>query len=201
MQLPTKEQIKTIAVVVLIIIVTILATLKLNSYINQKTEPKETIMTQEEVQNPEKLRQEVNKNSGANLDTYQSREVTNTVTKIIERDRKPNTTIETNGTEYLTKAKAYANEQKADAYVIAPAKGETKEVKDINKTDVVNLNQYNIEAYPARQMGMTYYSDGDIAIDYQQQVKILGKHMYVGPAVKIDNDKSTAIGITATIPF
>ena len=49
MQLPTKEQIKTIAVVVLIIIVTILATLKLNSYINQKTEPKETIMTQEEV--------------------------------------------------------------------------------------------------------------------------------------------------------
>ena len=105
MQLPTKEQIKTIAVVVLIIIVTILATLKLNSYINQKTEPKETIMTQEEVQNPEKLRQEVNKNSGANLDTYQSREVTNTVTKIVERDRKPDTTIETNGTEYLRRLK------------------------------------------------------------------------------------------------
>lgn len=201
MQLPTKEQIKTIAVVVLIIIVTILATLKLNSYINQKTEPKETIMTQEEVQNPEKLRQEVNKNSGANLDTYQSREVTNTVTKIIERDRKPDTTIETNGTEYLTKAKAYANEQKADAYVIAPAKGEKKEVKDINKTDVVNLNQYNIEAYSQHQLGIAYYSDKNITVDYQQQVKVFGKHMYVGPAIKIDKDKDVQLGAKVTIPF
>ena len=201
MNLPTKEQVKTVAIVVLIIIVTILATLKINSYINQKTEPQPTIMTQEDSQNPDKLRQEVNKKSGANLDTYQSREVTNTITKIIERDRKPDIVVGATGSNYEQKAKSYANEKKADAFVITPAKGETKEVKDIKPNDTVNLNQYNISAYPDRQMGFTYYSDGDIAVDYQQQVKIFGKHMYVGPSVKVDNDKSTSIGITATIPF
>ena len=43
MQLPTKEQIKTIAVVVLIIIVTILATLKLNSYRDWETDRKSVV--------------------------------------------------------------------------------------------------------------------------------------------------------------
>ena len=85
--------------------------------------------------------------------------------------------------------------------MITPAKGEKKEVKDIKPTDTVQLNQYNIQAYPKNQMGLAYYNDKTIEVDYQKQVKVFGKHMYVGPAVKVDKDGKTGVGVKMTIPF
>ena len=173
----------------------------LNHYINVKNEPQPTIMTQEDVQNPLKLQEAVNHNSGAHLNTTQAREVTNTITKIIERDRKPDTVVQSTGQTYLQDSKQYAKDKKADAFVITPAKGEKKEVKDIKPTDTVQLNQYNIQAYSRNQLGVAYYNDKTIEVDYQKQVKVFGKHMYVGPAVKVDKDGKTGVGVKMTIPF
>ena len=197
----TTQNIKYVIIAIIIILCGVFAAVKINHYINTKNEPQPTIMTQEDSQNPLKLKEEVNHNSGAHLNTTQAREVTNTITKIIERDRKPNTVVQSTGQTYLQDSKQYAKDKKADAFVITPAKGEKKEVKDIKPTDTVQLNQYNIQAYSRNQLGVAYYNDKTIEVDYQKQVKVFGKHMYVGPAVKVDKDGKTGVGVKMTIPF
>ena len=197
----TTQNIKYVIIAIIIILCGVFAAVKINHYINAKNEPQPTIMTQEDSQNPLKLKEEVNHNSGAHLNTTQAREVTNTITKIIERDRKPDTVVQSTGQTYLQDSKQYAKDKKADAFVITPAKGEKKEVKDIKPTDTVQLNQYNIQAYSRNQLGVAYYNDKTIEVDYQKQVKVFGKHMYVGPAVKVDKDGKTGVGVKMTIPF
>lgn len=197
----TTQNIKYVIIATIIILCGVFAAVKINHYINTKNEPQPTIMTQEDSQNPLKLKEEVNHNSGAHLNTTQAREVTNTITKIIERDRKPDTVVQSTGQTYLQDSKQYAKDKKADAFVITPAKGEKKEVKDIKPTDTVQLNQYNIQAYSRNQLGIAYYNDKTIEVDYQKQVKVFGKHMYVGPAVKVDKDGKTGVGVKMTIPF
>ena len=197
----TTQNIKYVIIAIIIILCGVFAAVKINHYINAKNESQPTIMTQEDSQNPLKLKEEVNHNSGAHLNTTQAREVTNTITKIIERDRKPDTVVQSTRQTYLQDSKRYAKDKKADAFVITPAKGEKKEVKDIKPTDTVQLNQYNIQAYSRNQLGVAYYNDKTIEVDYQKQVKVFGKHMYVGPAVKVDKDGKTGVGVKMTIPF
>ena len=200
-KLLTTQNVKYVIIAIIIILCGVFAAVKINHYINVKNEPQPTIMTQEDSQNPLKLKEEVNHNSGAHLNTTQAREVTNTITKIIERDRKPDTVVQSTGQTYLQDSKQYAKDKKTDAFVITPAKGEKKEVKDIKPTDTVQLNQYNIQAYPKNQMGLAYYNDKTIEVDYQKQIKVFGKHMYVGPVVKVDKDGKTGVGVKMTIPF
>lgn len=198
----TTQNVKKIVIGILILLVIIFAFYKINHYINAKTGTVTPVtMTIDESKDPFKLKTAVNQNSDARLNDYQANEVTNTITKIIDRNREPDKVIASTGTTYKSDIDSYAKSQKADAVVVTPAKGETKQVSDIKPTDTVNLNQYNIKAYPKHQVSVARYSDGDTTIDYETQVKVFGAHAYVGPTVKVSQDNGVSAGVKVTIPF
>jgi len=168
---------------------------------NKPEEITTVTMSKEDVLDEQKVKQYVNANSDANLNTYQSQEIVHTVERIIERDKKPTQIVTTTGSNYKEESKKVANDKKADAVIVAPSKNEDKKIEDIKENDIVNLNQYNVYAYPKRQLSFTYYADGDKAIDLEYQVKVFGKHMYAGPSIKVSDDGKTTIGAKLTIPF
>lgn len=192
---------KWILIGIIAILIGVLAYIGYNHYSNEK-EPQVVTTNIETATDPDKLQKLINQNSNANLNKYQTREVTNTITKIVERDRQPETVVTSTGKNYEKVAQKEATKRNADAVVVTPSQGETKQIEDIKDSDVVNLNQYNIQAYPKHIMSVGAYSDGDVTVDYENQIKFLGKHMYVGPSVKYNNkDHDVAMGIKATIPF
>lgn len=197
----TIAKIKNIFIAMLILILIVFVAYKINQHLNKENiEP--AIMTQEEVKDPNKVREAINKNSNANISQYQAREVTNTITRIIEKEVKPTATVTTTGANYQEKSKEYATKQKADAVIITPSNGETKAVEEIKPTDVVNLNQYNIKAYPENLFSLGAYGDGDVTVDYEHKIKIFGAHAYIGPSVKYGtHDGNLTAGMKLTIPF
>jgi hypothetical protein len=168
---------------------------------NKTHELKPAIMSKEDVLKPEKVRDFVNKNSDANLNNYQAQQVVRTVERIIETDRKPNNVSHANGSNYGQVATDYAKKHKADATIVTPAPNETKKMEDIKPDDNVTLNQYNVYAYPKRQVSVAYYADGDKTLDLEYQMKLFGKHVYAGPTIKMSKDGSVTAGAKLTIPF
>lgn len=198
----TTENIKKLLICIIAIAALIFVFYKVNNYINAKTGKITPVtMTIDDSKDPFKLKTAVNDNSDARLDDYQAKEVSNTITKIIDRNREPDRTVNTVGSNYQSEVSSYAKQQKADAVVVTPAKGETKQVSDIKDTDNVTINQYNIKAYPKHQVSVAHYTDGDTTIDYETQVKIFGAHAYIGPTVKLSKDDGTSVGVKMTIPF
>ena len=170
-------------------------------YFNKTVENNPITMTKEEILDENTVKEYVNKNTDANINNYQSKEIVKTVERIIEHDRKPNQVVTTTGKDYKQVSKEQAEKKKVDATIIAPAKNETKTVDEIKEDDIVNLNQYNVYAYPKRQLSFTYYADHDKAIDLEYQIKLFGKHMYAGPSVKISDNGKTTVGVKVTVPF
>lgn len=170
-------------------------------YYNKTKESQPVIMTKTDVLKPEKVKEFVNKNSDANLNNYQARQVTRTVERIIETDRKPNNIMQANGSNFNIVANNYAKSKKADATILTPAPNEDKNIEDIKPDDNVTLNQYNIYAYPKRQVSVAYYADGDKTLDLEYQAKIFGKHVYAGPTIKMSKDGDVTAGVKVTIPF
>lgn len=170
-----------------------------NKYISK--EPTPVTMTIDDSKNPFKLKETVNDNNSNKLTTYQAQEASSTITKIIDNNRKPSSVITTTGSKYVETSKVEAKKVKADDIVITPAKGETKQISDIKPTDTVTLNQYNIKAYPEKQIGVAYYSDRTLEVEYTKHVKVFGAHAYVGPAVKMDSNQKVSVGAKLIIPF
>jgi hypothetical protein len=194
------KKFKPIIACILIIALIAFVGYKINKKMNKEITP--VIMTQEEVEDPEKIQQMVNENSDVNISKYQAKEITNTITQIVEEEVQPTTVVQTTGENYQQKSKEYAEQHKADAVIITPTKGETKTVEEIKPTDVVNLNQYNIKAYPENLISIGAYGDGDVCFDYEHKIKVFGAHAYIGPSVKYNTkDKDATVGVKLTIPF
>lgn len=193
-----------LAIIAILLCISIgLACWKVNKKINIENEPKPVEMTLEQAKDVERVKNEINNNSGARVDNFQAKEVVDKIVYITENNEPPQTIIYTNGENYKEESKQYAEKKKADAVIITPSQGETKKIEDIKPTDTVNLNQYNIKAYPKNQIGVAYYSDGDMTVDYQRQIKVFGAHMYIGPAVKFNTrgEHHAAVGVKLTVPF
>lgn len=190
--------VKILAILLSLCIITFVA-YKVNQYLTKDgTTP--VVMTLNDAKDKFKLKEQVNKTSNANLNDYQAGEVSDGITKIVDEDRKPNNVIHTTGKDYKIDAKTYAESKKTDAVVITP-KDPNTDINNIKSTDNVVLNQYNIQAYPKHQFSVAHYTDGDTTIDYETQVKLFGKHMYIGPTAKLSNSGKAAVGIKLTIPF
>lgn len=194
--------IKKIAAIILLIIILVgigLITNKIYTKFFQK-EVTPVTTTIEKSENATEVKKLVNDNSNADITDYQAGKIASTITKINDNNRTPDYSVKTTGSQYQQVAKTEGTKNKADAVIITPAKG-SKDVSEIKDTDNVTLNQYNIKAYPEKEIGITIYSDREISVDYQKQVKILGSVFYAGPAVKISADRGVAVGVRISKPF
>jgi hypothetical protein len=66
----------------------------------------------------------------------------------------------------------------------------------------VTLDQINTQLYPKNELGVTYYFDHSVAVDYQKDIKVFNKMFYGGPAVMYDSkEKDLKIGVRLSTSF
>ena len=111
-----------LAIIAILLCVSIgLACWKINKKINIENEPKPVEMTLEQAKDVERVKNEINNNSGARVDNFQAKEVVEKIVYITENNEPPQTIIYTNGENYKEESKQYAEKKKADAVIITPS--------------------------------------------------------------------------------
>ena len=162
------------------------------------------IMTEEQVKDPKYVKDEINKNSNSHITDSQSREIVKQIEYIAVENKQPEYVVQTTREKLDEVSKAEQKKHDADAAIIAPS-NDNKYSFDIDKLPAntpVNLNQYNIKAYPKHLLSMTAMSDKSASISYQTKVKIFGATGYIGPAVSYNGEsKKGAVGLSVTIPL
>lgn len=199
MSVNIKQILAIIAVVFTIAAVLVIGNRLYNRFVNQ--DPVPVTMTTEDAEDPTKLKQAVNNAQATKLGDDQAKTVSASIKSIVDGNRAPVTTTSTTAANYKATATTYAKSVGADATVITPSKNEARDVTKVDPSTPVQLNQYNIKAYPKTMIGVGAYSDKSVVVDYQKQVKVFGQPVYIGPSVKVDGTGSAAIGVKLTAAF
>ena len=194
-----KQVLAVVAVVLVVAAVLVIGNKLYNRFVNQ--DPVPVMMTTEDAEDPVKVKRTVNDAQATKINDDQARTVATQIKTINDEGRRPVTTVSTTAATYKSTAATYAKSTGADAVVIAPAKDEKRDVTKVDPSTPVQLNQYNIKAYPKTMVGVGVYTDKSLIVDYQKQVKVFGQPVYVGPSVKIDGNGGAAVGVKLTASF
>ncbi len=158
-----------------------------------------TYMPQQQAETPQGVQSAAN-NAKVHISPGQAAEVAQAVQEA--KMRPPDQTIQTTGAG-MTQALASVQQQTGAHLQIVtdPAKPDKPPDKP-KPEEPVNLNVYNIKAYPKRMLEVTVYRNAaDVA--YLTRVQVFGATGYLGPVASYDADRSSKIRIGArlTIPL
>lgn len=131
------------------------------------------------------------------ISEYQAKEFSQQINESL--DKPPDKVIPTTGSEWEKMAKKYSNG--ADIVFVTDPKRPGQKPNP-GKDDVVNLNQYNLFAYPKTQAIIGFSPGKEVIASYQWKV-LKGKGMagYLGPYGRLDLEKTerSSFGIMITV--
>ncbi|MDT8901814.1 hypothetical protein [Anaeroselena agilis] len=164
-----------------------------------KTQPV-TYEPQQQAETPQGVQTAAN-NAGVHVSPDQAQEVAQAVQEA--KPWTPDQVIQTTGAG-MTQALANVQQQTgAQVQIVTdPAKPDKPPDKP-KPEESVNLNVYNVKAYPKRMLEVTVYRDAaDVA--YMTRVTVFKRTGYLGPVVSYDADRAgekVRIGARLTIPL
>lgn len=140
-------------------------------------------------------------NAGVHISSGQAKAAANAIKEAATRP--PDQVVQTIGAG-MTQALADSRKQTgAQVQIVTdPARPDKKPEKPADEQSV-NLNVYNIKAYPRHLLEVTVYKNAaDVA--YMTRVQVFGATGYLGPVVSYDADRAgskTRIGIRLSVPL
>ena len=183
----------TITIIVVAIAVLIIAAVCMSC----KHEPQTvTTETQQEVQTESGIEQAADA-ADVPLERSQAQSAANQIRYIIKHDTQPVYTITTDGESWQSQSNAARERSGADFAIVTP-KDSTTDVHTLKQNDVVELNQYNIKAYPKVIRTVSASPDIDSGgrgistaeMSVSRQIGKTGKYIGAGAEYNVDNHKT-----------
>lgn len=155
-----------------------------------------TTETQQEVQTESGIEQAADA-ADVPLERSQAQSAASQIRYIIKHDTQPVYTITTDGARWQSQSNAARERSGADFAVVTP-KDSTTDVHTIKQSDVVELNQYNIKAYPKVIRTVSVSPDIDSGgrgistaeMSISRQIGKTGKYIGAGAEYNADNHKT-----------
>ena len=183
----------TITIIVVVISVLIIAAVCMSC----KHEPQTvTTETQQEVQTESGIEQAADA-ADVPIDRQQAQSAAKQIQYIIKHDSKQEYTITTDGANRQSQSKAAQERSGADFAVVTP-KDETTDISTIDKKATVELNQYNVKAYPKVIRTISVSPDIDSGgrgistaeVAVSRQIGKTGKYVGAGVDYNVDNHRT-----------
>lgn len=161
-----------------------------------------TVQSQNLAQTPAGVRDAAN-NAHVNMLQSQLEEAARQIA--ILKNKPPETIVRTIPVEVTKVIESERVKTGADFAIVTDPKQpdkkvDLKEIEKLPESTTVNLNQYNIKAYPQHLAEVTLYSAKDYDAAYLSKIKVLGATGYVGPVIS-RTDNNMKIGVRVTVPF
>lgn len=159
-----------------------------------------TNMPQQQAETPQGV-QEAAENAGVHISQGQAEEAAQAIQEAATRP--PDSTIQTTGAGVPQALQESREEAKADFQIVTdPAKPDQKP-EPLRPEQPVNLNVYNVKAYPKHLLEVTVYRNAaDVA--YMSRVRVFGATGYVGPVVDYDGYRARGkvrVGVRLSVPI
>jgi hypothetical protein len=158
-----------------------------------------TYESQQQAETPQGV-QEAAHNAGVYISSGQTQEIAQDIQEAATRP--PDQIIPTTGAGMTQTLASVQQQTGSDMQIVTdPAKPDQKPTKPPDNQPV-NLNVYNIKAYPKHLVEATIYSKAaDLA--YMTRVKVFGYTGYLGPAVNYDADRASKVrvGVRLSVPI
>ncbi len=168
---------------------------------NHFTKPQPvTYESQHQAETPQGVQEAAN-NAGVHISPGQAQEVAQAVQEATTRP--PDQVVATTGAGMTQTLASVQQQTGADFQVVTdPAKPDKPPDKP-KPAEPVNLNVYNIKAYPKHLIEVTAYQNAaDVA--YMTRVTVFKRTGYLGPVASYDADRAgskTRIGIRLSVPL
>lgn len=184
----------TITIIVVVISVLIIAAVCMSC----KHEPQTvTTETQQEVQTESGIEQAADA-ADVPLERSQAQSAANQIRYIIKHDTQPVYTITTDGENWQSQSNAARERTGADFAIVTPKDGAATDIHTIRQSDVVELNQFNIKAYPKVIRTVSVSPDVDSGgrgisaaeLSVSRQIGKTGKYIGAGVEYNVDNHKT-----------
>lgn len=161
-----------------------------------KTEPqKVTVEPQVEAQSEAGVEKAAD-NAKVPVSRQQAQDAAKEIRYIYTHDAKPEYTIITTGGDVEKQAQAAQERAGADFSIVASGDGDKADVASISKDKLVELNQYNVQAYKKvlHTVEVSPSIDGGRGIaeagyNVSRKISSDGKYLGVGASYNFDNDK------------
>ena len=164
------------------------------------------IETQQDMQDPSKVKTIIAKDFGLNIDNTQAKEIAKTMQdgdKTSKSYKTPDRTVIVPGKNVMSEAESFKKSTGGDIVITTDPNHPDEKVK-IDNNQNYTLEQRSYKLYPDKMASVTVYNDNSIAVGYDKRVKVFGNTAYVGVSVLDDkesgNDKIKT-GVKITIPF
>jgi cell division protein FtsL len=164
------------------------------------------IETQQDMQDPAKVKSIVSKDFGLKIDNTQAKEIARTMQdgdKTSKYYRAPERTVIVPGKSVMSEAENFKKSTSGDIVVTTDPTHPNEKVK-IDNNQTYTLEQRSYKLYPDKMASVTVYNDSSVAVSYDKRVKVLGNTAYVGVSVLDDKDNGSdkvKAGVKITIPF
>lgn len=184
----------TITIIVAAITVLIIAAV----CVSCKHEPQTiTTETQQEVQTESGIEQAADA-ADVPIDRQQAQSAAKQIQYIIKHDSKPEYTITTDGADWQSQSDAARERTGADFAIVTPKDGAATDIHTIRQSDVVELNQFNIKAYPKVIRTVSVSPDIDSGgrgistaeVAVSRQIGKTGKYVGAGAEYNVDNHRT-----------
>lgn len=176
-----------------------------NAYYNYKHKDNQ-IETQQNMQDPTKVKSIISKDFGLKIDNTQAKEIAKTMQdgdKSSKYYKAPERIVTVPGTNVMSEAENFKKSTGGDIVVTTDPANPTEKVKiDNNKQYVLEQRSYKL--YPDKMVSATAYNDGSVSVAYDKRVKVFGNTAYVGVSVLDDKESGgdkIKTGVKITIPF
>lgn len=164
------------------------------------------IETQQDMQDPVKVKDIIAKDFGLKIDNTQAKEIAKTMQdgdKTSKYYKEPDNIITVPGKNVMSAAETFKKKTGGDIVVTTDPNHPNEKVK-IDNDQNYTLEQRSYKLYPDKMVSVTAYNDNSVAVAYDKRVKVFGNTAYVGVSVLDDKESGgdkIKTGVKITIPF
>lgn len=164
------------------------------------------IETQQDMQDPVKVKDIIVKDFGLKIDNTQAKEIAKTMQdgdKTSKYYKEPDNIITVPGKNVMSEAETFKKKTGGDIVVTTDPNHPNEKVK-IDNNQNYTLEQRSYKLYPDKMVSVTAYNDNSVAVAYDKRVKVFGNTAYVGVSVLDDKESGgdkIKTGVKITIPF